>query len=395
MGFKVRVAERVEKLPKIYIFRELAQLRNELKSQGMDVINLGVGTPDLYPDERIREAVAESVMDPEYSHGYPDDKHPYRALDELAESISEWYSQTRGVYVPKENIVVDFGAKPITHTLPRVFANPGDKIGIQDPKYPAFEAAVLLADAQPVSFECTERTDYLPKITHEEVSELSALILCYPNNPTGATVDLYELYRICKMCRDENVPVIFDAAYIDFCFDNYKAPSALQTGLDNIIEVGSFSKPYSMTGFRLGWAASLNDELIDAYVRVKSQIDSGVCNFIQKAGVRALTDPMVEETRKRQMEVYRERRDVLYEGLRDAGIECIKPIATPYFWCKLPEGYTNSRDFVWELARKTGVVATPGEAFGKYGEKHFRLTIFQPKEKLTDAVERIYDFLQK
>ncbi len=393
MGFRVHAAERVEKLPKIYIFRELAGLRNELVSKGMDVISLGVGTPDLYPDERIRRAVAESVMNPLYSHGYPDDKHPYRALDELASAVSEWYKRKHGVDVPKENVVVDFGAKPITHTLPRVFANPGDNVGIQDPKYPAFEAAVLLADAEPVSLKCTEETRYLPDFNTVNVGELSAVILCYPNNPTGATIDPQELYRICKTCEDNEVPVIFDAAYAEFCFDGYEAPSALQTGLNNVVEVGSFSKPYSMTGFRLGWAASLNDELIDGYVRVKSQIDSGVCNFIQKAGVVALTDPEVEETRKNHMKIYQERRDVLYEGLKEAGIECSKPKATPFFWCRLPEGYESSRDFVWELAEKTGVIATPGEAFGKYGEGYFRLTIFQPKERLEEAADRIRNFL--
>lgn len=394
MAYQVKVAERVSGLPQIYIFRELAGFRKQLKEKGKDVINLGIGTPDLPTPKKISYAISEGFLDPYLSEGYPDDKHPYRATESLAEAISSYYER-KGVHVPAENIVVDFGAKPITHMLPRVFANNGDYVALMDPKYPAFEAAVRLADALPLPLPCTPENDYVPDLSgfDYELKDTAAAILCYPNNPTGATINLQNLYELCSKLEEKNIPVISDEAYADFCYDGQTAPSALQTGCENIISVGSFSKPYNMTGHRVGWLASTNSELVNAIVKVKSQIDSGVCNALQKGAVVALTDPEVELERKRNMDVYKGRRDSLFKSLQNAGIECRKPDATPYFWCTVPEGFKDSREFVWELGEVTGVVGTPGGAFGKYGEGYFRITVFQPEGRLTEAVGRIEEFL--
>jgi LL-diaminopimelate aminotransferase len=388
----VKFAQRIGNLKPKYLFRELNEKIKRLEVEGKKVIRLSVGTPDLTTPWPIRTAITGACLEKEYYHGYPDDYQPYQGLTELREALSKDYYKKHGVKVNPDQFVIDAGAKTTLHNLPRLFVEPCDSVVLQDPAYPAYEGAIILADGKIERLPCTEENDYQPLLSdlpEERRKNVKCAYFCYPNNPTGATAKREFLKELFKEAKEFGIPIFFDVAYKDFTFDGKSAPSSLEfpEAEGNVIEIGSFSKPFSMVGDRLAWVVG-SKELIEKWIKLKSFIDSGVQNYIQWGGYWALTDPDVQRKVKKNMKVYGERARFLSKALNKLGLKCRRPRATPYIWAGVCEGM-SSQEFVDKILYEAHVALTPGSGFGEYGEGYFRATVFQPLEVLEEAVERM------
>lgn len=391
-------AERLDNIPDTYIFREIAEKIKETEARtGKKVTRLHIGTPDIHTPNQINDAIAEAFRDPKYSHGYPDDFHPYKGLTELREALVEDYREKHNVNLSPEQFVIDFGAKPILHNLPRLVCNPEDKIAVEEPAYPAYEGGISLADGESVYLPLKEERDYeifLSDLSKKELKKTKGVYICRPNNPTGALATKKFLEEFIQDANKLGKMVFFDVAYKDFNLDpNYKAPSAMEIpeSEDVVLEVGSFSKPYSMVGHRLGWVVG-SEKNINKLVRLKSQIDSGTTNPIQVGGVEALTNPDVKKQVKENMKVYSKRADILVKGFNKLGLKCKKPKASPYILPKVLEEMT-SEEFTDKMFYEAQVSFLRGDGLGPSGQGYFRSTPFQLEEVIYDVLERMENVL--
>jgi LL-diaminopimelate aminotransferase len=282
------------------------------------------------------------------------------------------------------------GSKEGIGHLPLAFVNPGDIVLIPDPAYPVYLGGTLFAGGTPYRIPLLRANDFLPdlwKIPQSVLSSAKILYLNYPNNPTCAVASLDFFNQVVEFAYKANIIVCHDAAYTEVVFDGYKPPSFLQA--DGAKEVGvefhSLSKTYNMTGWRIGFVVG-NKEILQKLKKVKSNLDSGVFQAIQYAGIAALSGSQacVEEMRK----IYKERRDILVDGLRKLGWEILKPKATFYLWIQVPKGYTSTL-FASKLLKMAGIITTPGVGFGEYGEGYIRVALTVGREKLKEVVERM------
>lgn len=374
-----------KKLPQNYLFQELAIKKQRLIEKGKDVIALGIGDPDLETPKFIRQTAARELL--RNYHKYPESE----GMRELRQALSDYYKSRFKANLLAQDILISFGAKTDLFDAIRVFSNSDDLIAIQDPAYPVYENSAIFENRQIKYLPCLEDNNFLPNINALDKS-IKLVYLCYPNNPTGARATKKYLINLIKKLKQINALLIYDIAYADFC-PGTKAPDApsifsIPGAKDIAIEFGSFSKPYSMTGFRLSWSASKNPEITKHWQILRNNRDSGCSNYIQRAGLFAIMSKQVARIVKKNMKIYGERVKVLKHGFEKLGLKTYGLDHTPYAWIKIPKKY-SSKSFCEKLLQEAQVLVTPGSGFGPSGEGFIRATIFQDKAKLQEAIKRI------
>jgi LL-diaminopimelate aminotransferase len=385
--FKVEPAQRLSQLPP-YLFAEIDKAKARAIERGMDIINLGVGDPDMPTPDSIIEVLCETAHDPE-NHRYPS----YVGMPEMREEFGLYMDRRFGVQLdPKTEVLTLIGSKEGVAHLPLAVVNPGDVVLVPDPGYPVYNASTVLAGGIPHAFSLPAENGFLPdfgQIDPKKADKTKLMFLNYPNNPTSAVATKKMFEEAVAFAKQHNIIIAQDAAYSELAYDDYKPISILEVdgGRDVSIEFHSLSKTYNMTGWRIGFAVG-NEEIISALGAVKTNIDSGVFQPVQLAGIAALRSPhkIVSDI----MAIYEGRRDVLIDGLQSLGWQVPKPKATFYVWIPVPDGYTSA-EMTTLLLEKAGIVTTPGNGFGKNGEGFIRMALTVGKERLAEAVERIRD----
>ncbi|MDQ7037635.1 MAG: LL-diaminopimelate aminotransferase [Aquificota bacterium] len=378
-------AERIKALPP-YLFAEIDRKKQEKIDQGVDVIDLGVGDPDLPTPDPVVEALKRASEKPE-NHRYPS----YVGMRAFREAVSSWYRRRFGVDLdPDREVIALIGSKEGIAHFPLAFVNPGDVVLCPDPAYPVYRIGTIFAGGQPYTVPLKEENSFLPdlgSIPREVVERAKIIWINYPNNPTtaDATEDFYR--ELVRWAKKHNIIIASDNAYSETYTGDRKPISILQIeGAKEVaIEFNSLSKTFNMTGWRIGMAVG-NEELIKALGKVKTNIDSGQFNAVQEAGIVALNLPESETDRIRA--IYRERREVMTKALKSIGLEPVESDVTFYVWTRVPEGYTSA-EFVEKLLDEAGVVCTPGNGFGDAGEGYFRISLTVPTERLVEAARRI------
>ncbi|MDP2673637.1 MAG: LL-diaminopimelate aminotransferase [Dehalococcoidia bacterium] len=378
-------ARRIESLPP-YLFAGISHKIAEKRAQGVDVVSFAIGDPDLPTPEHILESLREASRDPA-NHRYPETE----GLPELREAIARWYERRFGVSLdPQREVLPLIGSKEGVGHIALCFIDPGDVALVPDPGYPVYAVGTMFAGGEAYYLPLTEENGFLPdleSVPADVLRKAKVLWLNYPNNPTGAVADLEFFERAAAFARLHGLAVLHDGPYSEVGFDGFRPPSFLQAeGAREIgIEFHSLSKSYNMTGWRIGMAVG-NAEIIDALMRVKSNLDSGVPQAVQRMAITALEGPQdcIEEHNR----VYRRRRDRLVAALRGLGLRLTPPRASLYVWARVPEG-TTSVQFATRLLEEAGVVVTPGIGYGPSGEGYVRLSLTLPDERLEEGVRRL------
>ncbi|MFH1292731.1 MAG: LL-diaminopimelate aminotransferase [Pseudomonadota bacterium] len=381
-------AERLKKLPP-YLFKEIDRKKAEVRARGVDIIDLGIGDPDLPTPPHIIEALKKAAEDPA-THRYPS----YSGMGDFKEAVAKWYQERFGVELdPDTEVISLIGSKEGIAHFPLAFVNPGDVALVPAPAYPVYNIATMFAGGESYFMPLLSENRFLPDlnaIPDKITSRARIMFINYPNNPTSAVADLDFFRKVVEFARDNNILVCHDAAYTEMAFDGYRPPSFLAA--DGAKEVGiefhSLSKTYNMTGWRIGFAVG-NREAIDGLGTIKSNIDSGVFQAVQMAGIEAIRGD--QSCVRDMVQVYSRRRDLMVKGLHDVGFEVESPRATFYLWIRVPEGYTSS-DLTERLLEDAGLVVTPGNGFGEPGEGYFRIALTQKRERLAEAVQRLKAF---
>jgi len=376
-------ADRIKHLPP-YLFAAIDKAKQEAKDRGVDVIDLSVGDPDLPTPAHIIEALGRAARDPS-NHQYPS----YEGKLAFRKAMADWYQRTFGVNLdPEKEVLTLIGSKEGIAHAPLAFINPGDTALVPDPAYPVYRTATAFAGGEPVVMPLLRENRFLPDLEGIDpaVAKRAKLIfLNYPNNPIGASADRQFFKELIDFARDYKIVVLHDNPYSEIYYDGHRSMSILELegARDVAVEFHSLSKTYNMTGWRIGSVVG-NAEVVAGIGKIKSNIDSGTFGAVQDAGIAALQSPaeFVEEIRK----VYRHRIEILYRALKDLGLELEKPRATLYLWAWAGG---SSIEYAGRLLERTGIVATPGVGFGKYGEGYIRFSITQPTERIEEAVERL------
>lgn len=382
----IKAADKLLKLPK-YIFAQLDDWKEEAREKGMDLIDLGIGNPDGETPRPIVEAALKSIQDPK-SHGYPS----FRGKMEFRDSIANWMKKRYNIKVdPKTQIQTLIGAKEGLANVALAFTNPGDINIVPDPYYPVLSRGTLIASGEVYHVPLLEQNNFLPDLSSipEEVAKKAKIFFInYPNNPTAAIAPIEFLEEIVDYCIKYNILLVSDLAYGEVCFDNYRPHSIFEVegAWDIAVEFHSFSKTFNMAGWRIGFVIG-KKEFIDIIYAMKSNIDYGTSSIVQDAAIKAMNIDYLYV--KKIMDRYDERREFVAKSLKELGWEVIRTPATMYFWLKVPSKYGSSMEFCKYVLDKTGVVLTPGIAFGNYSDDHFRLSIVQKKERLQEAFNRL------
>lgn len=385
---EIDFSDRLKQLPP-YLFVEIDKAKREAKAARRDIIDLGVGDPDLPTPKFIVEALNKAAQDGA-NHHYAFDS----GLKELRVAIAEWYQGRFGISLdPDTEIYPLIGSKEGIAHLPLAVVNPKDKVLVPDPCYPVYRSATIFAGGKVVSLPLKAKNEFLPDLEKVEKTEGAKLMyLNYPNNPTSAVAPKEFLAKLVAIAQGRGIILASDLAYSEIYYDEQKPSSILEIegAKDVAIEFHSLSKTFNMTGWRLGWACG-NAKLISALAKVKANVDSGIFQAIQVAGIAALKGDPREISDMRA--VYQERRDCLINGLRSIGWKIPLPKAAFYVWAKIPKNFHNSMEAAQAFLEKANIVMTPGIGFGENGEGYIRMTLTVPKERLTQAVERIQKIL--
>ena len=385
MSVTIRKARRIEELPP-YLFAEIDRRKREALSHGVDLIDLGIGDPDIPTPPVIVEKLMESASKP-VNHRYPNSS----GMAEFRAAVANWYKARFDVNLdPTKEVVSLIGSKEGIGNMAVAFVDPGDVVLVASPCYPVYHIGTAFNGGKNYFLPLKKENAFLPDleaIPAEIARQAKLLWINYPNNPTAAVADKAFFERVVEFANKYNVIVCHDAAYTEMGYDGYRPMSFLQVegARDVGIEFHSLSKTFNMTGWRIGMAVG-NPELVTGLAQAKSNLDSGIFQAIQEAGIEALRlgDQIVEPSRK----IYQERRDVLVEGLRAVGLDCEKPRATFYVWVSCPKGLSSAA-FTTKLLEEAGVVTTPGNGFGDAGEGYVRFTVCVDKERLREVAERI------
>ncbi|MDR2442009.1 MAG: LL-diaminopimelate aminotransferase [Deltaproteobacteria bacterium] len=378
-------SQRLKALPP-YLFKELDRIRDEVKSRGVDVIDLGVGDPDRPTPAHIIEALAKAAAD-KANHQYP----VYSGMNEFRKVVAKWYLSRHKVQLEPETQVCSLiGSKEGIAQFPLAFVNPGDTVLVPEPGYPVYRSGALFSGGQSVFMPLLEKNGFLPDlkaIDEETLKKAKILWVNYPNNPTGAPASQQFYADLVTLAKKWNIIICSDAAYSECTYLDKPHPSILETpgAMEVAVEFHSLSKTYNMTGWRIGWAAG-NETLIKGLGLVKSNVDSGVFQAVQLAGMAALEGP--QDSVASMGQLYRERRELLTKGLITAGLKVFETPYTFYLWAHVPEGF-SSADFASKLLNQAGVVATPGNGFGPSGEGYVRFALVQEAPRLKEAADRI------
>ena len=383
----MKSADRLSKIPP-YLFMELRQKIGKAKAAGIDVISLAIGDPvEPTPEEVIHE-LARAAHDPA-NHRYPTDEE--KGMLDFREAVARWYAKRYGVTAdPQKEIIALIGSKEGCHHFALARVNPGDVVLMTDPGYPAYRASILIAGGEPVNVPIRPEQGYLPvlrDIPSDVARRATAMFLNYPNNPTGGIATPAFLKELVDFARTFDIAVCYDNPYIEIVFDGEKPLSFLSVpGAKDVgVELNSLSKPFNMTGWRIGMALG-NPDLIAAISKVKENTDSGVFNAIQYAGIAAFT--RCESSIPHMLQIYARRRDLVVATLRQIGIEYTPARGTFYLWVPTPNGM-SSLAFADLLLEKAHVVIAPGRGYGEFGEGFFRISLTVSDARLEEALERI------
>ncbi|GIW45250.1 MAG: LL-diaminopimelate aminotransferase [Candidatus Binatia bacterium] len=388
----MRAAERLKKIPP-YLFMELRQKIAKARAEGADVISLAIGDPVEPTPEPVVEELARAARDPA-NHRYPTDEE--KGMFAFREAVARWYARRYGVEVdPATEVIALIGSKEGCHHFVLARVNPGEVVLMTDPGYPAYRASILIGGGEPYSVPIRSEDGYLPQfadIPTEVAKRASAMFLNYPNNPTGATATRRFLAELVDFARSYDIAVCYDNPYSEIVFDGERPLSFLSIpGAKDVgIELNSLSKPFNMTGWRLGMALG-NRDLIAAISKVKENTDSGVFNAIQYAGIVALE--RCSDNIRHMLEIYQRRRKFVLETLTELGIRFTPGRGTFYLWVPAPEGM-SSIEFATFLFEKAHVVVAAGAAYGQYGEGYVRFSLTVPDDRLAEAMQRLRNALK-
>ncbi len=384
-GFSIEYATRIKTLPP-YLFAAIDKMKQEAVARGVDIINLGIGDPDLPTPASIIDSLAQAAKNPKH-HQYPS----YEGMLSFRKAVADWYNRRFNVSLdPSNEVLTLIGSKEGIGHVHLAFVDPGDIVLVPSPGYPVYPVGTSFAGGLSHIMPLTKANGFLPDLNAipKDIAKKAKLMwLNSPNNPTSVIMTKDYFKRVVEFAQEHHVIVCHDAAYSEIYYDGKRPASFLE--VDGAKEVGvefhSLSKTYNMTGWRIGFVVG-NKDVLTGLGKVKSQLDSGVFEAVQAAGITALglDDAVTDGLRK----VYQERRDTLVPGLKKLGLEVDPPPAAFYIWVTVPKGYTSA-SFTAHLLEKTGIVTTPGNGFGAPGEGYIRMTVCTTKERLAEAVERI------
>jgi LL-diaminopimelate aminotransferase len=378
-------AKRLSQLPP-YLFKEIDEKKRQMIRKGVDIIDLGIGDPDIPTPQHIIDTMATAVKDPA-NHRYPS----YSGMAEFRCEIAEWYQRRFSVKVDPDNeVIILIGAKEGIAHISLAFIDPGDIALTPTPAYPVYHIGTLFAGGIPHFMPLYEENGFYPDLTaipSELADKAKVIWINYPNNPTAAVAGKDFFESIVAFAHRYGIVVCHDLTYSEIAFDGYKPMSILEVddAKDVSIEFHSLSKTFNMTGWRVGFAVG-NREVIQGLGAIKSNLDSGVFQAIQIAGISALKSN--QEGILEMIKVYERRRDIMVKGLLDSGFTVNIPKATFYLWVPVPKPYT-SIDLAARLLNEAGVVVTPGNGFGPAGEGYIRIALTQNEKRLSEAVERV------
>lgn len=381
----MRLSQRVRHLPP-YLFADIERRIAERRAAGIDVISLGIGDPDMPTPPHIIAALTAAVQDPA-THQYPSN----HGEPGFREAVAGYYRRRFGVELDVDTEIVPLlGAKEGIAHICVALLDPGDVALAPDPGYPVYTTGPMLAGAVPVAMPLVPELGFQPDleaIPGDVLAKARMMYVCYPNNPTGAVIEDDFFSRLVAFARKHDLIVVHDNAYGDITYDGYTAPSFLETpGAKDVgVEMLSLSKSYNMTGWRAG-AIVGNKDVVNAYWRLKTNIDSGMFGAVQRAAATALSSS--QACVRDMCDVYRRRRDALVRALTNLGLTVVPPKGTIYLWVTVPQGYTSA-SFTQHLLEQADVVVTPGAAYGAAGEGYVRLSLTLPDDRLHEAVRRI------
>ena len=382
---RIRMAKRIDQIPP-YLFAEIDKRKEEMRKKGIDLIDLGIGDPDLPTPKPIIERLTKAAENPK-NHRYPS----YEGMIEFRTAVAQWYERRFGIRLdPGTEVLSLIGSKEGIAHIPLAFVNPGDIVLVPSPGYPVYRVSTLFAGGTPYFLPLRKENGFLLNVS--QIPEIIAkkaklLFINYPNNPTSAVAERSFFEEVVAFARRYQIIVCHDAAYSEVAFDGYHPLSFLQVegAREAGVEFHSLSKTFNMTGWRIGFAVG-HPEILAGLGRVKTNVDSGLFQAIQEAGTEALNhfDTPLPEI----ISIYERRRDVMVKGLRELGLEVDRPKATFYLWIQVPKGYTSAQ-FATVLLEQAGVVATPGNGFGDDGEGFIRMALTVDEKKLNEAIERL------
>ena len=381
-------SDRIKNLPP-YLFQEINARKLQARKEGKDIIDLGMGNPDMSPPLPVIEKLKE-VLDAPKVHRYSVSK----GIFHLRKEICNWYRKKYGVKLdPEEEAIVCIGSKEgISHLALSIF-NKGDVVLVPNPTYPSHFYSIIISGASVYDIPLTKENNFIPDLSknvYEGFPKPKAMILSYPNNPTTQVVDIEFFKEVVKFCQKNKIIVIHDLAYAEICFDGYKAPSFLQ--VDGAKEIGiefySLSKTYNMAGWRIGFIVG-NKDILKAIAKLKSYYDYGIFTPLQVAGICALR--LEKQYIDKTVETYQKRRDTLVDGLNRIGWNVEKPKATMYVWAEIPEKFKKmgSMKFALYLLEKAEVAVSPGIGFGKYGEGFVRFALVENEHRIKQAIRSL------
>ena len=382
---KFEFADRVKNLPP-YLFAAIDRMKQETLAKGVDLIDLSIGDPDIPTPMHVVNAMKTAVQKPVH-HRYPS----YEGMLSYREAVANWYRRRFSVSLdPAKEVLSLIGSKEGIGHIPLAFVNPGDVVLVPSPGYPVYPVATLFAGGIGYILPLVEENNFLPDfaaVPGDVLKRAKLMFINYPNNPTSAVAQREFYEDVIARARRYNIIVCHDAAYSEIYYDGKRPVSFLEVeGSKEVgIEFHSLSKTYNMTGWRIGFAVG-NSDVVAGLGKIKTNLDSGVFQAIQETAIVALDtdDKVLSEIR----DTYQARRDVLYGGLKSLGFHVVKPEATFYLWTRVPSNFDSS-GFVSHILEEAGVLATPGNGFGKPGEGYVRFALTVPVERIKEAVERI------
>lgn len=383
---KFKFAQRLQYVPK-YIFAKLDADKQVLAKKGIDVIDLSIGSPNLPTPQAVKDECIKAINEPTNSK-YP----PFSGQKRFKEEASKWLKRRFGVDMDPETEVFPLsGSKEGIAHLAWTMIEPGDVTIVSSPYYPVHARGTLLAGGEIYELPMLQENNYivdLDSIPADILKRAKMLFLSYPNNPTGAVCDISLFEKAVALCKKHEILLISDLAYSEITFDGKVAPSVFQVegAKDIAVEFHTFSKTYSMAGWRMGFITG-NAEVVAASYEIKTNTDYGVCNITQQAATAAFTIP--DEERKKTAEIYQKRRDIIVSGLKKLGWDIPTPEGAMYIWIPIPKGYKDCFEFCSDLLNKAHVASIPGGSFGTYGEGYIRFALVDDEDRLEEAIKRM------
>jgi len=389
----MKLSRRVTDTPP-YLFHLIDEKRKAAQAKGVDVISLSIGDPDRPTPQFVLDLMNEEMRNPR-NHVYPS----YKGEPDFCEMVADWFQARFGAKLdPTTEIMAIIGAKDAVSHLPFVFLDPGDCALVTDPGYPVYDAAVGFAGGEVLRIALQEENGFLPDldaIPANVADKARIMFVNYPNNPTAAVAEESFFERLVAFARKHGLVILADNAYSEVYFEDedrpisiMKIPGAKQTA----IEIHSFSKTFNMTGWRIGFVTGGKD-LIDAFLTLKSNFDSGVFMAIQRTAARALHHPDAGNFHRERTLLFRSRRDRIARCLNELGFRFQLPRASYYFWVRIPDAFRSSVEFCADLLEGQGLIFTPGVGYGPSGESYFRVSMTAADSRIDEGMERLKAFM--